>query len=522
MRGFLATALLAPALASALVVPNTWDGVDIASPTHTEISHAVHLTLPLITAPHDIVYHNSAGFEVDLAQSGPECGSGDLLINGIPVPFAVIGGIELTEYRGLKSIQMKWALTCGPLTRTLEFAVNSVNGEPINDVGLSVLYSQDDASLEILDIKKFSKNPKPVYVEIEFGLPVPNGAQAPIAEKPSTDDANAIQGIALCDSAKCVFMVAVHNTKETAKHIKSKVKSIFCHGKPREPHPSKYRQSGHHGGKHHDEHDADKHHVRPGHEATPDYHHEEDKQRHHGGDKPHHVRPGHEEATPNYHDEEDNHLHHEEDKHRHHGGGRPHHRVHHGHHGHRGQWHHASKAIHPSLIVFFVLFFAVLMFHVRRRIRRAERAASCGASDCDDGDAPRRRRRCGGWRRRRCGERKREYSEKDEVLPRTEPNPAYSSPSHIATEIADLRHAAEAVEDIVSQSSEGTRYARRGSTDTMETLPEYTADEADSKMGTETLPGYADSEESVSVADGYQPGTGEVWRARVDGVNVKA
>lgn len=56
----------------------------------------------------------------------------------------------------------------------------------------------------------------------------------------------------------------------------------------------------------------------------------------------------------------------------------------------------------------------------------------------------------------------------------------------------------------------------------METLPEYTAEEAGSKMGTETLPGYADSEESVSVADRYQPGTGEVWRARVDGVNVKA
>lgn len=146
-----------------------------------------------------------------------------------------------------------------------------------------------------------------------------------------------------------------------------------------------------------------------------------------------------------------------------------------------------------------------------------------GASNYDDDeDTPRRRRRCGGWRRRRCRAKRREYSEKDEILPRSEPNPRYSSPSHIATEIADLRHAAEAVEDIVSQSSEGSRYARRGSTDTMDTLPEYTASETDSKMGSETLPGYADSEESVSVADGYQPGTGEVWRARVDGVNVKA
>lgn len=35
MRGLLATALLAPTLASALVVPNTWDGVDIASATHS-------------------------------------------------------------------------------------------------------------------------------------------------------------------------------------------------------------------------------------------------------------------------------------------------------------------------------------------------------------------------------------------------------------------------------------------------------------------------------------------------------
>ncbi|KAL5348478.1 hypothetical protein ACLOAV_006961 [Pseudogymnoascus australis] len=517
MRGLLATALLAPALASALVVPNTWDGVDIASPTHTEISHAVNLNVPLLsTASLDPVSSSSLGLDIDLAGSGSECGSGDLIINGIPVPYGVIGALELTEYLGLKDIQMKWDLTCGPLTRTLVFVVTNVNDKPVHDLGVTILYSQDDTSLEILDIKKFSKNPKPVYIDLSFdevpyngGLrieedpepgiapTVSHGTQAPITEKPSADDVDAIRGIALCDSAKCVFMVAVHNTKETAKvafhhtketakHIKSKVKSVFCHGKPRKHHPSKYHQSDRHGGKNDDEHDDER------------------------DDDRHRVKPGHEGQPPNvghHHDE-----------------GRPHHSVHHGdhphgRHGHRGKWHHVSNAAHPGLIVFFVLFFAVLMFHIHRR---AERAASRDASGYGDDDAPRRRRRCGGWRRRRCRERKREYSEKDEILPRTEPNPAYSSPGHIATEIADLRHAAEAVEDIVSQSSEGTRYARRGSADTMETLPEYTAEEAGSKIGTETLPGYADSEESVSVADGYQPGTGEVWRARVDGVNVKA
>lgn len=118
--------------------------------------------------------------------------------------------------------------------------------------------------------------------------------------------------------------------------------------------------------------------------------------------------------------------------------------------------------------------------------------------------------------------KRREYSEKDEVLPCIERNPAYTRPSHIASEIADLRSAADAVDDIVSQSSDAPRYARRGSTDTMETLPEYTTEETATTMGTEVLPGYSDSEESVSVADGYQPGTGEVWRARVDGVDVKA
>ncbi|KFY31137.1 hypothetical protein V493_01364 [Pseudogymnoascus sp. VKM F-4281 (FW-2241)] len=498
MRGLLATALLAPALASALVAPNTWDGVDIVSATHTEISHAVQLTIPLLTASAvDPVSSSSLGFEVDLARSGSECGSGDLLINGIPVPYSTSGALKLTEYLGLKSIQMEWTLNCGPLTRTLAFAVKNVNGQPVNDLGVTVLYSQDDTSLEILNIKKLSKHPKPVYLDLssdeasyngrlktedqnpEVAHAVPIGAQSPITEKPSTSEVDTIQGVALCDSAKCVFMVAVHNTKETAKHIKSKVKSIFCHGKPREPHQSKCSQSGRHGGKHHDEHDADKHHVRPGHGEV---------------------------ATNGCHDDDEN---------------KPHHSVHHGHHGHKGQWRHVSKAAHPGLIVFFFVFFAGLMFHIHRRICRAEREAARGASDCDDGDAPRRRRRCCGWRRRRCREMKREYSEKDEILPRTEPNPAYSSPSHIATEIADLRHAAEAVEDIVSQSSEGTRYARRGSADTMETLPEYTTDEAGSKMGSETLPGYADSEESVNVADGYQPGTGEIWRARVDGVNVK-
>ncbi|OBT85498.1 hypothetical protein VE02_07349 [Pseudogymnoascus sp. 03VT05] len=510
MRGFLATALLAPALASALVVPNTWDDVHVASATHTEISHVVHLSIPVVTTtPDDPVSNSGVGFRIDLAQSGPECGSGDLVVNGVPVPYGTIGALELTEYLGFKNIQMKWALTCGPLTRTLVFAMKNINGEPINDLGLTVLYSHDDTSLEILDIKKFSKNPKPVYLDLSAfhssytfkaqelkedsapgaDHPVLNGAQAPIDEKPVADDVDVVQGIALCDSVKCVFKIAVHNTKETAKHISSKVKSIFCDKKPGKPHPGKYNQADRHGGKHHDEHDDDRHRMRPGHgEGPPDDRH------HHDEDKPHH-RPH-----------------------------RPHHPHHgqHGHHGHKGQWRHVRKALHPGLIVFAVVFFAVLMFHIRRRIHRAKRAAAREASGCDRDESPRRRRRCGGWRRRRCRERKREYSEKDEILPRTEPHPAYSSPSHIATEIADLRHAAEAVEDIVSQSSEGSRYARRGSADTMETLPEYTAEETDSKMGTETLPGYADSEESVSVADGYQPGTGEVWRARVDGVNVKA
>ncbi|OBT59442.1 hypothetical protein VE04_00616 [Pseudogymnoascus sp. 24MN13] len=509
MRGLLATALLAPALASALVVPNTWDGVHVASATHTEISHVVHLSIPIVTTtPDDPVSNSILGFRIDLARAGPECGSGDLVVNGIPVSYGTIGALEFAEYLGLNNILMQWSLTCGPLTRTLEFAVKNVNGEPVNDLGLTVLYSHDDTSLEILDIKKYSKNPKPIYLAVsssqasytfkgqkpeedsETGaaLPVPHGEQAPISEKPVADDVDAVQGIALCDSVKCVFMIAVHNTKETANHLKSKVKSIFCDKKPGKLHPGKYNQPDRHGGKHHEEHnDDDRHRMRPGHEERPS----DDR---HGG------------------------KHHDDDRHRHITVPITDHTTHPT----------ATRKVaprpqgHPPYP------------HRRRRplLRRPNvphppphpprrRAAAGAASGCGRDESPRRRRRCGGWRRRRC-RGKREYIEKDEMLPSTEPHPAYSSPSHIATEIADLRHAAEAVEDIVSQSSEGSRYARRGSADTMETLPEYTAEETDSKMGSETLPGYADSEESVSVADGYQPGTGEVWRARVDGVNVKA
>ncbi|KFY13942.1 hypothetical protein V492_02955 [Pseudogymnoascus sp. VKM F-4246] len=480
MRGLLATALLAPALASALVVPNTWDRV-VIGPPQTEISQAVSFSIPYIATSPNEQEISILGFEVDLAQSGLECGSGDLIVNGIPVPYGTVGALELANYGRFQNIQMKWDLTCGPLTRTLVFAVNSVNEKPVHDIGVTVLYSQDDTSLEILDIKKFSTQPNRVHValssdseglKIEEGPnpgahPAPHGAQAPIAEKPSSDDANAIHGIALCNSAKCIFMVAVHNTKETAKTITSKVKSVFCHKKPKGSHPSKYHQAGHHKVEHHDEHD---------------------------------VMPGHDEEKPHH---------------------RPHHGHHRPHHGHKGKWHHVKKAAHPGFLFFFFAFFSGIMFRILRDKCRAKRAARHDASGSDDDEAPKRRRRCCGWRRRRCRRGKREYSEKDEVLPRTEANPAYSSPSHIATEIADLRHAAEAVEDIVSQSSEGSRYARRGSADTMETLPEYTAEETGSKIGSETLPGYTDSEESVSVADGYQPGTGEVWRARVDGVNVK-
>ncbi|KFY25980.1 hypothetical protein V491_01525, partial [Pseudogymnoascus sp. VKM F-3775] len=298
MRGLLATALLAPALASALVVPNTWDGADITSATRTaEISHAVNLNIPLLTTA-SVVSSSSLSFEIDLARSGTECGSGDLVVNGIPVPYGTTGSLELTGYLGLKNIQMKWDLSCGPLTRTLVFAVKNINGERVGDLGLTVLYSQNDNSLEILDIKKFSKNPKPVYLELSSDespfkgrLRIeedpnaqsghrPHGVQAPIKETPSTDDVDAIHGIALCNSAKCVFMVAFHNTKETAKHIASKVKSVFCHGKPGEPRPPKSHEPGRHGGKHHDEHNVDRYNMRPGHEETISdgrHYHEEDR-----------------------------------------------------------------------------------------------------------------------------------------------------------------------------------------------------------------------------------------------------
>lgn len=129
---------------------------------------------------------------------------------------------------------------------------------------------------------------------------------------------------------------------------------------------------------------------------------------------------------------------------------------------------------------------------------------------------------------KRQGER--EYSEKDDVLPFHEPHPLYSDRSHITAEIGQLRTAAAFVDEMVSRASSeeerGPSYARRSSTSTMATLPEYRERDADCKVAEEELPVYEigdGSEEGSIVANGfgYAPTAAEVWRARVDGVDVK-
>lgn len=162
------------------------------------------------------------------------------------------------------------------------------------------------------------------------------------------------------------------------------------------------------------------------------------------------------------------------------------------------------------------------MLRIHYRLGRSKRAATLAASDYVSTNKSKKRRGCLGRHGPCCSKETREYDDKDGGLPFHEPHPAYSIPSHISYEIAELRAAADIVDDIVSRSSEdGRSYARRGSASTMETLPEYKDREVDVKMGGEELPGYTDSEEQVPVVDGYTPGTTEAWRAGTDGVDVK-
>lgn len=488
MRGLSITVLLAPVLASAFAAPSIWDDVDNGPPstsTDTSASLGFGFIYSDVKALHDPPRYSY--LEVDIVHSGTECGSGDISINGTPTPYGLDGTLEIIQDGVRRPLRMttRWMLICGTTQHTLIFSVDILNGRPVTDTGISVIYSQEGTSLKILSYRRFNsprmKTATTKYLTAEeqhelrlkYGwprrpqvVPATQGTHTSIAERPPMDDVDAVLTITTCDSVKCVVTVAYHHTKEAAKHVKSKVKSMFgghgCQGKHprpkhRESHPPKC--SSGHGRQNHNTHGC--------HNAASETHH---------------------------------------------------HKIH----GHSPHWHHNSHVPPRGHLFIFLLFVPALIFFIHYRLRCAKRAAARVASCDGENDRPRKRRGCLGWRRRRsCRHKKPEYSEKDGVLPFNEPSPAYTMPSHIATEIADLRSAAEAVEDIVSQSSEGSRYARRGSSDTMDTLPEYTAQEADVKMDTEELPGYSDSEELVSVADGYQPGTGEVWRERVDGVDVK-
>lgn len=166
------------------------------------------------------------------------------------------------------------------------------------------------------------------------------------------------------------------------------------------------------------------------------------------------------------------------------------------------------------------------LLHVILRIRRSRKSS--------ENEKSTKRRRCRGCG---CAGRRKRYTDKDESLPFHEPAPAYA----ITGEIRDLQTAVVFIEDFLEaqRSPENIRspYARRSSTSTMATLPEYSS-QVDLKLPEEELPEYEPndgSEDGTVVADGFQyvpagevyegrrynPTGAEVWRARVDGVDVK-
>lgn len=160
MRGLLkASLLLAPALATAFVVPEAVDEDTEVDRIIADHSFALIGVEVPSRSPDDWV--ESLAFRLDVFPSEAACGLGNVTVDGQVLPQTLDGGIAsgkgpiTTDRKNI--IAASWSFHCvkvngQPDSQFLKFIVDLVDGESVEDVGFTALFRQT-GSTEIINIE---------------------------------------------------------------------------------------------------------------------------------------------------------------------------------------------------------------------------------------------------------------------------------------------------------------------------------------------------------------------------------
>ncbi|TVY86327.1 hypothetical protein LAWI1_G006995, partial [Lachnellula willkommii] len=302
MHGLLKAALLlAPALASALVVPGaeevqefdaSADGPIIADHSFALVS----VEVPTDSRSPDEWASQALGFRIDVLRSEAACGFGNLTINDQVLPQAVEDNVMTgkgsisTERNGV--VVASWQFHCikvngQPEAQLLKLVVDLVDGKAMRDVGFSVAFKQTGMT-EIINIEtdlsvpdEIVANPNPEglqpvsagttdsshynididedIAELQWMRAQLEELQFLIAEKEQIISQhvsdNFYKDIKDCDNLKCVMKAIADKARKATHHIYGKLngdEEIYGgdHGHfPKPPHWKWPKPPFHHGPK---------------------------------------------------------------------------------------------------------------------------------------------------------------------------------------------------------------------------------------------------------------------------------
>ncbi|KAE8452584.1 hypothetical protein EG329_013843 [Mollisiaceae sp. DMI_Dod_QoI] len=286
MHGLLGAFLLAPALASAVVVPNIqdedWKGEVSSRPVFDRVSAPVIVTIPSdLKSPDHEGRTRILGLELEVLNSEEACGYGNVTIDGQALPQSLDG--DVSSGKGPVSTRESiifgsWSFYCikvngVPDSQLLKFAVDSVDGETVQDVGFSVLFRQF-SSIEVITIEtnlsvpdKVVANPNPEGLQLAEDLETPHySVEEDIAELDylrsqlreikylirQKETALARHGhyhqavqLKDCDSLKCIVNAIADHARYAAHELYGKVRGkldeeeddLDQFGKPHFKHP---------------------------------------------------------------------------------------------------------------------------------------------------------------------------------------------------------------------------------------------------------------------------------------------
>ncbi|TVY22167.1 hypothetical protein LHYA1_G009114, partial [Lachnellula hyalina] len=298
MRGLLKAALLlAPALASALVVPEA-EVQEFDASVRPIADHSfalVSVDVPTHSRSPDEWASQVLGFRIDVLKSEAACGFGNLTINGQVLPQALEDNVMAgkgsisTERKGV--VVASWQFHCikvngQPEAQLLKLVVDLVDGKATRDVGFSVAFKQTGAT-EIINIEtdlsvpdEIVANPNPeglqpvsgltdsTHYNIEEDIAELQWMRAQleelhflIAEKEQTISQhmsdNFHQDVKKCDNLKCVMKALADKARKATHHIYGKLNGYeeiydgdHGHGHPPKPPHWKWPKNPfHHGPK---------------------------------------------------------------------------------------------------------------------------------------------------------------------------------------------------------------------------------------------------------------------------------